>query len=154
MIVYMLLNTVTERAYVGATDKPLAERWARHLKDAAHGSEWPVHAAIREWPEEFWTIVVLCNCYSVSELSAAELAWKTHCCTEDPRVGYNDPLNKTSYAVTVQNGKKGGNPLTSGGTSPKSPLYGLTPEERREYFREAGRRGAAKSKATRRTPSG
>lgn len=143
MIVYMLLNTVTEKAYVGATDKPLDERWQRHLKEARHGSTWPLHEAIREWPEEFWLPVVLVNCYSTEELSTAERAWKTICSTEDPDIGYNDVNNQASYSTSVANGKKGGDPLTIGGNAPGSPLSGKTLEQRRQYFSDCGKRGAA-----------
>ena len=143
MIVYMLLNTVTEKSYVGATDKPLDERWQRHLKDARHGSTWPLHVAMRDWPEEVWLPIVLVNCYSLKELSQAEAAWRTICCTNDPAVGYNDDRNQTSYAMTVANGQRGGDPTEVGGARSGSPLVGMTSDQKRQYFSDCGKRGAA-----------
>lgn len=141
MIVYMLLNTVTEKAYVGATDKSLNERWKRHRKDAAHGSQSRLHAAMREWScEDLWERVVLANCYSVEELSEAEEAWMSIAGTSDPSVGYND--NKVSYARSVLNGKKGGDPVKKGKTNgAPSPLEGLSEAEQKEFFRACGRKG-------------
>jgi hypothetical protein len=52
LIVYMLLNTVTEMAYVGATGKALEQRWRGHVNSAKHGSPYPLHQAIREWPTD------------------------------------------------------------------------------------------------------
>lgn len=142
MLVYMLLNTVTERCYVGATDGTLAARWARHLKETK-GAPSRFGQALAEWSEEFWLPVVLCSCYSPEELSAAERAWQHHCNAFDPTVGYNE--RSTSYESSVRAGRRGGDPLTATVKS-TSPLAGKTADERREYFREAGRRGAAKSK--------
>lgn len=144
MIVYMLLNTVTERCYIGATVGTLAERWKRHL-DESRGGEGRLGRALSEWGEELWLPVVLCNCYSAEELSAAERAWQLETCCFDPDVGYNE--HRGSYASTVKAGRKGGDPIHAA-VRASSPLAGLNPEERREYFREAGRRGAAKSKSS------
>jgi len=141
MIVYMLLNTVTEKIYIGATKGTLLDRWAAHLKAASAGSECQLHHAIRSWPSEFWEVVVICNCYSEQEMSDAEQAWQRRCDALNPSVGYNE--SRISYSIAQ---KHGGDPLTAV-TKPGSPLSGLTIEERREYFRAAGRRGAAKSKA-------
>ena len=141
MMVYMLLNTITERAYVGATDKTLEERWQRHLNDSRSGSAAPLHVALREWPEALWLPVVLVNCYTTEELSAAEAWWIERTEVHDPQVGYND--GRASYVDTVTNGKRGGNPLVIGGDRETSPLNGKTPEQRRQYFSDCGKRGAA-----------
>lgn len=142
MLVYMLLNTVTERCYIGATDGTLAERWTRHLKEASPTSR--LGRALVAWPSELWVQVVLCNCYSVDELAAAERAWQLECCAFDDAVGYND--RRGEYETSIKAGRRGGDPLVAE-VKATSPLAGLNPEERREYFREAGRRGAIKSRS-------
>jgi hypothetical protein len=138
----MLLNTVTERCYIGATDGTLEERWQRHLKETTIGTS-RLGRALATWPAEIWLPVVLCNCYSSEELSAAERAWQLECNAFDDGVGYNE--HRGSYESTVNAGKRGGDPLIAA-VRPSSPLAGMTLEQRREYFREAGRRGAARSK--------
>lgn len=148
MLVYMLLNTVTERAYIGATNKTLEERWKRHVKDARSGSNDRLHRAIREWDnDDVWLRVVLVNCYTVEETSASEQAWMKACGTLDGGVGYND--SSTPYAVTVTNGRLGGDPLKKTPTKkPKkqSAFSMLSEEERREFFRSCGKKGSGASK--------
>ncbi len=143
MLVYMLFNTVTEMAYVGATDKALKERWERHLKDSRSGTS-RLQVALREWPAEVWMQVVLTNCYDLAELTAAEEAWIEATHAREPAVGYND--NQVPYAVSVANGQKGGDPSKAKpakGAGRSSPLAGMTEEERREWFRQQGKKGAA-----------
>jgi hypothetical protein len=132
VIVYVLLNVVTERCL---------RRWKRRL-DETRGSESRLGRALSEWGEELWLPVVLCNCYTAEELSAAERAWQLETCYFDPDVGYNE--RRGSCASTAKAGRKGGDPIHAA-VRASSLLAGLSPEERREYFREADRRGAAKN---------
>lgn len=143
MIVYMLLNTVTEKAYIGATDGTLEARWKRHLQETvAAGSS--LGRALRDWPEELWLRVVLCNCYTVEELAAAERSWIQACGTLDPGIGYNQSAIMYDAGVTKEGKRSGGDVLTAA-VRASSPLAGMDPEQRREYFRAAGKRGALKS---------
>lgn len=143
LIVYMLLNTVTELCYVGATTNTLDDRWHRHLKET-RGRVGRLGQALLDWDVEVWTRVVLCYCYDELELSAAEQAWQQMTCCFEPAVGYND--NHDPYIATIKAGRKGGDPLKADVKS-NSPLAGLSPDERREYFRAAGKRGAERSRA-------
>lgn len=172
MLVYMLINTVTERAYVGQTTVTLAERLRGHWESARKGTT-TLNLAMQAWDDEcFWDAVVLQHCYDQEQLDQAEAAWQKICNSCDPAVGYNsrqekltrkrpargDSLTTTRSGSPIagksdeearewyrEQGKKGGSSLTKE-VSQSSPLYGLSAEERREYFREAGRRGAAKSR--------
>lgn len=149
MIVYLLLNVVTEKAYVGATDKPLEVRWRRHLKDAlTRDSGSRLHQALRNWPlEELWERVVLQRCGSLVELSEAEDEWMSACDTRNVAVGYND--STISYARSVSNGRRGGDPTKAFPTKRRSPLATMSDEQRREFFRQTGRRGASTRKGPR-----
>ena len=139
MLVYMFLNTVTQKVYVGATDKTLDDRWKSHLKSAAGGSNYRFHRALREWPEEVWLQVVLANCYSIEELSSAETWWIATTAASDDGVGYNSPAS-CPYATSVANGRKSAAPKLP---KKQSPLKDLTPEQRSEWFREQGKKGGA-----------
>lgn len=139
MIIYMLLNTVTEKIYIGATKYSLEHRLKKHWASVLEGSETCLHKAMRTWPSEFWDAVILCNCYSLLELSNAEQAWQQKCHAFDPNIGYNESTQP--YIVT----HKAPSVLTCNVKS-SSPLFGMSPEERREYFRNAGKRGAPKAK--------
>lgn len=133
LLVYMLLNLIEERAYVGQTVKPVLERLKEHRDNGRRGMQSPLHQAFRRWPElEYWTYVVLQNCYSEAELDAAEGHWIDYCCTADTGVGYN--VHRTAH-----------------GASSRKHID-LT-EEQRQVLREAGKRGAAASAGTRQPPS-
>ena len=124
MLVYMMLNTIEERAYIGQTKMTMAARIKLHHEEVAEGSRTPIHTAMRRWDsEDFWLCVVLQNCYTEDELNRSEELWIERCHTAESGVGYNVKRVATG-------GKK---------QAPMSP-------ERREFFRECGRRGAQRSK--------
>ena len=133
MLVYMLLNTVTEMVYVGATDKTLDARWKRHIKDSRSGTS-RLQQALRDWHPDMWLPVTLVNCYDLNELSAAETAWITLTDARNINIGYND--NRTTYATSAKNGTLGGDPTKVLGAGSK--LAAMSETERREFFRRCG----------------
>lgn len=131
MIVYLILNTVTEKAYVGSTIHTLRERVDAHWQDAVRGSDALIHREMRLWPSECWDSVVLQNCYDDLQLTQAEAAWIEILSTREPGVGYNtrhEPLEGTRVR------------------KPSRKRHEMS-EAERERFREWGRKGAEKSKA-------
>lgn len=126
MIVYMLWNVVTEKAYIGQTEKSLAERWRAHKEDVKHGSHNRLHDAMREWRDDaWWEMAVLQVCYDRESLNAVEDALVVAYETRNPAIGYNDD--------------PGGNrSLTSNAARARHTMS----EEEREQYREYGRRGA------------
>ena len=143
MLVYMLVNVITEKAYVGQTQKSLAERWRDHKKQAMGGSTAPLHVAMREWNnDDLWDRVVLQCCYSVAQLDEAEEAWTEACSTRDGAVGYNAKKQSPvpEHPGSIETGKLAfHNPNAA---RPKA----LMSEEERQKFREWGKKGAAASK--------
>jgi hypothetical protein len=136
MLVYMLINVITEKAYVGQTQKSLAERWKDHKRSAAEGSDSPLHTAIREWNnDELWDRVVLQVCYSIEQLNQAEEVWMTACSTRDGAVGYNV---RRVIGVSYDNVETG--MLASKNPNTCRPRADMS-EELLEYFRQCGRRG-------------
>lgn len=128
MLVYMLLNTIEERCYVGQTVKTAEARWKEHWDDARGGDSSAVHAAMRKWDDRelWWTYVVLQHCYSQEELDAAEAAWIEKCSAREPGVGYNARAERFVR-------------------SPRDARTGLTDKERR-FYREQGMKGAVHGK--------
>jgi hypothetical protein len=203
MLIYMLLNTITEKAYIGQTVNTLRDRHNDHLELARGGSSAPIHVALREWPEWAWLPVVLQNCYAESELDAAEDAWIELCQTRRGSVGYNlrrggfagrgdsevdgrlafrnkkaarhrEDMTAEELEVYRQHGLRGTKRKAdmteaeleqcrewgrkgAGTKEPKpkrvSPLADMTPEQRRAYFSECGKRGAGKPKPRRQIAS-
>lgn len=47
-MIYLIINKVNGKRYIGKTTKTLEERWYRHIKDAEYGSDTFFHRAIRK----------------------------------------------------------------------------------------------------------
>lgn len=125
MLVYMLINLIEERAYIGQTTLTLNDRLNMHDRQVKELSQAPVHEAMRRWPEkDLWLAVVLQNCYDQIELDRCEERWIERCHTAEYGVGYN--VQRTCH-----------------GTSEKQKRIAADmSEEQREKFREWGRKGA------------
>lgn len=62
------------RAYVGLTKRSLAKRWYQHKKDAASGEKSAFYNAIRKYGAEWFSLEVICECYSLMEANRCERA--------------------------------------------------------------------------------
>ena len=153
MIIYMLLNTVTDKVYIGRTHGTIENRikghWDHALKE---GGTTFLSEAIRDYPDkELWDFIVLQHCYSEQQFCDAESAWIEICSARCANVGYNMHTSKnTSQSHPVKDrayfsavGKKGGEKSKAMG---KSKTRAEMSEEEREKFREWGRKGARRSK--------
>ena len=49
MVLYKIVCTLTNKAYVGVTTGTMRARFKAHLRDAAKGKGWLLHAAIRKY---------------------------------------------------------------------------------------------------------
>lgn len=109
-VVYMALNTVTERAYVGSSKYGLARRRQAHRGDALKKRQLNRFLrALLEWDDCCWEWVVLERCSTEGELDAAERRWIAECGTLDAGVGYN-----TYDSTYPQDDRR----LTRGATTP------------------------------------
>jgi general stress protein YciG len=98
---------------------------------------------MREWDEDdLWLRVVLCNAYDMKELAQLEEAWIELTWARDQSVGYNG--NSVPYSVSAANGMSGGRPETTvtAFERPVSPVAGMTDEQKKEFYREQGKKGA------------
>ncbi len=128
MIVYMLMNLIEERCYIGQTTGALSDRFDAHWESSKAGSSTFLAASLRKWDDpSFWEATVLQRVGSLDSLNAMETFWIDECSARDPAVGYN---MKPGVPKKQQH---------------DSPLAGLTPEQRRDFFRECGKKGAAAS---------
>lgn len=140
MRVYMIMNTVTEMAYVGQTGKKVSQRYSRHWDDAKKGSLSPLHVAMREWPDaSMWEAVTLETCETQDDLDAAEKRWQSTCNTCDPGVGYN---SRMEWGVREDDVSHRGIRETHfvddlvGGVD-------VRPPRGKEFYRECGKLGAS-----------
>lgn len=145
MLVYIISNEATERSYVGATALSLEARVKQHWKCAKAGWKAPLYVAMREWPKEFWISAVLQNCYNVHELDVLERMWMDALWTRDPAVGYN--AQDGNYVASHNSDHKPKSDVRASMRMFNKPFNELTPEERKQFFKECGRKGAIRSRA-------
>lgn len=54
--IYEITNAITGKRYVGMTSAPLIARWNAHLRDAANGAKTSLHAAMRKYGVENFSV--------------------------------------------------------------------------------------------------
>lgn len=173
-VVYMYLNTVTELVYVGSSLYGIEYRHRHHMRTvrSSKARKCRFHRALAEWPEELWVRVVLERCADEEQLDAAERRWISTCCSLDAGVGYNtydahymrqavaggEAMRRRGWSEEervslAERGRLGGlikalqkSPARVERERKRAEFAAMTDEQRREYFRECGRRGAAKSR--------
>lgn len=151
MVIYMLLNLIEERCYVGQTKGTLKERVASHWEQARGGGTSILNEAMRKWDApHFWEAVVLQRCTSEFALDDMETYWIDELSSRTPGVGYNarpgqgKELTEEQREYFRRAGREGAK--ASMGLVPKkpkrvSPLAGMTDEQKRAFFSECGKRG-------------
>jgi GIY-YIG catalytic domain len=104
MIVYLLLNTVNLKGYVGQHkgDK-ISGRWNRSM----YGANPHLTAAINKYGSEAFSREILNVCSSQEEMSNLERLWIVTLRTYDPEFGYNETFGgESSIKFTPQLRKK------------------------------------------------
>lgn len=105
MIVYLLVNTVTELSIVGSTVRPLHERVEAYFDEARKGRRGSVYDALRAWPAWAWEAVVLERVepsLGVRGMVLAEARWMVELGTVDPAVGYNSTEPDERHAARLE----------------------------------------------------
>jgi|ERR1019366_1306374 group I intron endonuclease len=89
MIVYLITNLVNGKFYVGRTRLTLAKRWGQHVRDAAAGHEQLLQRAIRKYGQQSFSMSILGERETLSEICALEMEKIAELKTLDHSVGYN-----------------------------------------------------------------
>jgi Ackermannviridae homing endonuclease len=91
--VYLIENEVNRKRYVGITTKALLDRLEEHIADAMRGSPYALHAAIRKYGEDNFTIQGLKIADGLSAAQELECDYihmfDTYASGPSPRRGYN-----------------------------------------------------------------
>lgn len=82
-IIYVIINLINGKKYVGQTTRTVEERFREHAKADSF-----IGKAIRKYGEENFKGEVLEKCYSAEELNAAEIKWIKELDCKAPN-GYN-----------------------------------------------------------------
>ena len=87
--VYLITNLVNGKKYVGCTKVSVERRWVQHRSAAMKGSTFAIHAAIRKYGFQNFSIVIIETVFGTcKDLKVAEIRHiKAHDCVS-PR-GYN-----------------------------------------------------------------
>ncbi len=93
-IIYLALNVVRCKAYVGQTVTSIRERWRYHLYHAKRDYQYPLYHAIRKYGEGAFVVVKLNEAWTRCELNEQEVKYIWSLKTLWPH-GYNlDPGGK------------------------------------------------------------
>lgn len=107
MFIYCITNTVNGKRYVGqvSSDKSLSRRWIEHLGEARRGSTRPLHAAIRKYGSQGFSVSVLQNGVQTQQrLDELEVSWIVELNSLAPN-GYNlteGGLGKSGYKFSEE----------------------------------------------------
>lgn len=88
MIVYVAVNRVNQKAYVGMTQKSLSERFAVHADKVRNGYRSHFYSAVRKYGWESFDVAVLQSCEEITECAEAEKNWIALLGSQTPN-GYN-----------------------------------------------------------------
>lgn len=149
MVVYMLLNRVNDMVYVGQTTKPLNARLTEHRGAAKRGRRGLLYDDIRACGWDAFEAVVLERCETIEQLNAYERLWIEETSACDHGVGYNQRegghnkrLSEGARRACREAGRRGASQRAQDPTRRRvQALDALTPEQRREFFRECGKKG-------------
>ena len=73
MIVYKITNKVNGKIYIGQTTRRLKTRWNGHISKSYSKTGSPLHAAIKKYKKENFTIEIIKHCSSRGELNMEEI---------------------------------------------------------------------------------
>ncbi len=104
MIIYKITNKINGKIYIGQTTRRLKTRWLGHLAKSYSQSGSALHAAIKKYKKENFTIEEIKKCNSREELNAEEIRLIEEYNSMVPN-GYNI-MKGGSYNITKKEKKK------------------------------------------------
>lgn len=90
--VYIIINKVNDKKYVGCTEKELAIRLQKHVGKANEGSACSIHKAIRKYGKENFEISLVEEYLTRAEMLAGEIKYIADLDTYKSPNGYNDTV--------------------------------------------------------------
>lgn len=89
MVVYLVINKVNGKVYIGKTVSTLGRRWRGHLHAAVRGAGHLLHRAIRKYGARSFTIKILRRCRSERRLLWTERYYIALFESNNKEQGYN-----------------------------------------------------------------
>jgi group I intron endonuclease len=89
-IIYMVINLINNKIYIGQTVGTLKKRITDHLSDARlQKNNMYFHKAIRKYEEENFVWKIVFKCKTMNMLNAAEIFFVNYYSSNDNKIGYN-----------------------------------------------------------------
>jgi len=104
MLIYKITNKINGKIYIGQTTRRLKTRWNGHISKSYSKTGSPLHAAIKKYKKENFTIEIIKRCSSREELNIEEVRLIQEHNSLAPN-GYN-VLKGGSYHPIKKNRKK------------------------------------------------
>lgn len=89
MIVYMILNNINNKKYIGLTTGTLDFRWRRHKSLAVQGCQRPIYNALRKYGVENFTVSQIGKAETREQIGFLEQMYIRVFETTDKTFGYN-----------------------------------------------------------------
>ena len=108
MIIYKITNTITNKCYVGQTQRTMNKRFQEHIRHSKHGVITCLYNAMRKYGVENFEIVEIDRATTADELNQKEIYWISKLNTMSPN-GYNEMAggdNNPMNSEFVQNKHK------------------------------------------------
>lgn len=88
-LVYLIVNKINNKCYVGWTGNSLDVRWYGHCSDAVNGSERLLQRAIRKYGDLNFSKELICVAPTLKKAKDLEELWIITLRSYDPQIGYN-----------------------------------------------------------------
>lgn len=123
--IYIVVNWVNQKVYIGQTVLTLHSRWLSHCGRARRGSSLHFHRAIRKYGEGVFSIYRLNVAYSKEELDSLEVAYIEKFQSFIPEIGYNLTLGGGGVVANEATRQK----FRETNTGERNPNFGKRPSE-------------------------
>lgn len=90
--IYVAINTIDWKVYVGQSGYGLEYRWSRHIKSMNNGCEYYIHRAMRKHGVENFSVSLVEIVETREEANESETRWIKHYRSNNPEFGYNMTL--------------------------------------------------------------
>jgi group I intron endonuclease len=149
--VYIVVNQVNHKVYIGQTTRTLYKRWADHCRKANTGKGNCVYFynAIRKYGESRFFVYRLNVAFSKEELDALEVSYIAKFRASDSEYGYNSTLGGGGVVANEATREK----FKAVNKGEGNPMFGRHPSEESRAKMSKAQKGHICSEATKRAVS-
>jgi group I intron endonuclease len=99
--IYLVINKINDKKYVGITRHPIKKRWREHLSASKAGSKYKFHKAIRKYGNDNFIVNVIETVNNETDLLTKEIAYIEK--YNSFKCGYNNTLGgEGSHQLTIK----------------------------------------------------